>query len=60
MIRYSQIEDLPEDHPLVKQFTKEQGELDAAYQRLIHGIPQAPPAEDSLEYFDHYIAGDRK
>ena len=53
MIKYSQIENLPVDHPLVAQFEKEQAELEQCE------CTCTVCEEGSLEYFDRYIAGDR-
>ena len=54
MINYSQIENLPADHPLVAQFEKEQAELEKC-----ECTCAVCNDEGSLEYFDRYIAGDR-
>jgi hypothetical protein len=58
MIRYSQIENLPETHPLVKQFLAEQDALDKALESA--GPTATIHDESTLEYFDRYMAGDRK
>lgn len=58
MITYSQVENLPEDHELYKQFMKELEDLDKMYSAL--GPPGSPgDDESSQDYFDRYIAGDR-
>lgn len=58
MIRYSQIQNLPESHPLVQEFLAEQDALDRA---LLSAGPTATIYDEStLEYFDRYMAGDRK
>ena len=54
MIRYSQIENLPSDHPMVVQFMKEDQELKDAYVSLPDG--SFDPAEDNPEDY----AGDRR
>jgi hypothetical protein len=57
MIKYSQIEHLPENHPLVIAFMKEQDALDEA---LAAAGPTATIYDDhTLEYFDRFVAGDR-
>jgi hypothetical protein len=59
MIRYSQIENLPPNHPLVLQFEKELKDEDAMYEAMgpmtsnIHD-------EGSMEHFERFVAGDRK
>jgi hypothetical protein len=58
MIRYSQIENLPAEHPLVKQFMKEQDALDAALEAA--GPTATIHDESTLEHFDRFVAGDRK
>lgn len=60
MIRYSQIENLPSDHPLVLAFVKQEREVDECYQQNAYAGPEGQPKEDSLDYFDRYVAGDRK
>jgi hypothetical protein len=56
MILYSQIENLPETHPLVKQFLAEQDALDKA---LESAGPTATIYDDStMEYFHRYMACD--
>jgi hypothetical protein len=57
MITYSQIRNLPKTHPLVKQFLKEQDALDKALEAA--GPTSTIHDEDTMEYFDRYIAGDR-
>jgi len=64
MIYYSQIENLPEDHPLVKQFMAELEAEDAAYEAAYEAdgeVASIAPDEDegSLDHFNRYIAGDR-
>lgn len=56
MIRYREIENLSPDHPMVKAFEKQEKELDDLWESFTQG----EVTEDSLEYFDRYIAGDRK
>lgn len=55
MIKYSQIENLPDNHPLVIQFKKEQAALDNCPCAVCSG----EVAEDSLEHFNKFVAGDR-
>lgn len=57
MIKYSQIENLPEDHPLVQQFVKEQDALDKALEAA--GPDAKYYDEETLEYFNKFMAGDR-
>ena len=56
MILYTDIEGLPEDHPKVIEFMKEQEVMDQCYTESggIHDM-----SEDSIDYFNRYIAGDR-
>ncbi len=58
MIRYSQIENLPPNHPLVLAFEKQCKDEDAMYAAL---GPIGKPSDDeaSSDYFDRYVAGDR-
>ena len=58
MIYYSEIENLPADHPKVIAFMKQEQDLDDAY---MAAGPVSGPNEDeeSKDYFDRYIAGDR-
>lgn len=58
MIRYSQIENLPESHPLVKKFLAEQDALDKALEAA--GPTATIYDESTLEHFDRFVAGDRK
>jgi len=55
VLKYSDVENLPEDHQLVKQFMKEQELLDEMYDEA-HSMDD----EASYDYFNHYIAGDKK
>ena len=57
MIRYSQIEDLPSNHPLVKAFEKQEKDLDDLYATITNDGQEV--TEDTLEYFNRYVAGDR-
>lgn len=58
MIKYSQIEFLPESHPLVQQFLAEQDALDKA---LEAAGPNATIHDDTTwEYFNRFMSGDRK
>jgi hypothetical protein len=57
MIRYSQIENLPETHPLVQQFMKEQDALDKALEAA--GPTATIYDEGTLEHFERFVAGDR-
>ena len=58
MIRYSQIENLPPNHPLVQAFEKQEKDLDDCY---ASAGPIGKPSDDeaSLDYFNRYVAGDR-
>ena len=56
MIRYSEIENLPPNHPKVIAFNKQEKDLDELYENFTQG----EVTEDTQEYFDRYIAGDRK
>lgn len=58
MIYYSQIEDKDADHPLVIAFEEQCRQEEAMYEAL---GPMSGPGEDeeSLDYFNRYIAGDR-
>ncbi len=58
MIRYSQIENLPSNHPLVLAFEKQEKDLDDLYATITNDGQEV--TEDTLEYFDRYVAGDRK
>lgn len=57
MITYKQIENLPNNHPLVEQFRKEMQEFDMFEKRIGDNNPLID--EQSQAYFDRYIAGDR-
>jgi hypothetical protein len=57
MIRWSEIENLSETHPLVQQFIKEQDAMDRALDRA--GPDATIYDEATLDYFNRYIAGDR-
>jgi uncharacterized protein (UPF0371 family) len=57
MIRYSQIENLPSNHPLVLAFEKQEKDLDDLYATITNDGQEV--TEDTLEYFDRYVAGDR-
>lgn len=57
MIKYSQIENLPEDHPLVQQFVKEQDALDKALEAA--GPTATIHDEETMDHFNRFIAGDR-
>ena len=56
MILYTDIEGLPEDHPKVIEFMKEQKDMDDCY---ADGGGIVDMSEDSIDYFNRYIAGDR-
>ena len=58
MIRYSQIENLPPNHPLVLAFEKQCRDEEAMYAAL-GNIGKPSDDEGSLDYFDRYVAGDR-
>jgi hypothetical protein len=55
MIRYSQIENLPPTHPLVLAFEKQERDLDDCYAESTSSVMR----EDSAEYFNRFVAGDR-
>ena len=59
MLRYSDIENLPSDHPLVKQFSKEFDDHQTMMEALTDDLREEKD-ERSLCYFNKYIAGDRK
>jgi uncharacterized protein (UPF0371 family) len=58
MIRYSQIENLPSTHPLVLAFEKQEKDLDDMYASMTNDGQEV--TEDTLEYFNRFVAGDRK
>ena len=58
MIRYSQIENLPEDHPLTQQFIAEQDALDRALEAA--GPTATIYDESTMDYFNRFVAGDKK
>jgi hypothetical protein len=51
-ITYREVEDLDADHPLMLEFLKQCDEMEGVALNPIED-------EESLEYFNHYIAGDR-
>jgi hypothetical protein len=57
MIKYSQVIDLPADHPLYKQFIKEQEEIDTAYSSC--NKEEEEQDEECIDYFNRYMKGDR-
>ena len=57
MLKWREVESLPKDHPKMLQFIKEQNDLNEAYLSCDEEVEED---ESSLEYFDRYIAGDRK
>jgi hypothetical protein len=58
MIRYSQIENLPSTHPLVLAYEKQEKDLDDLYASVTNNGQEV--TDDTQEYFDRYVAGDRK
>lgn len=58
MIYYSQIEDKDPNHPLVIAFEEQCRKEEEMYEAL---GPVSGPSEDeqSIDYFNHYVAGDR-
>jgi len=58
MIRYSQIENLPSNHPLVLAFMKQEKDLDDLWDTVTNNGQEV--TEDTQEYFDRFVAGDRK
>jgi hypothetical protein len=59
MIKYNEIEGLQADHPKVKAFIAQEKLLDTHYASMLFMDPNAVMTENSLEYFNRYIAGDR-
>jgi hypothetical protein len=59
MITYSEIENLPADHPKVKQFEKELADMDAAYMACGPDNGPAGADEGGYDHFNRYQAGDR-
>lgn len=71
MLTYMDIENLPKDHPKVKQFLTELAENDPIFAAVVNdGInPELVDDpicsifnltdEESFDYFNRYIAGDR-
>lgn len=58
MLTYFDVQDLPADHPLVKQFMAELAVDDLMHEELAKG--ENPLADEaSGDYFDRFIAGDR-
>ena len=57
MITYNQIKNLPNNHPLVKQFQRELQDFEMYEKRV--GDKNLLADEESKAYFDRYIAGDR-
>lgn len=55
MVRYSDIEHLPADHPMVKEFEAEAEKEALSFESMVPN----PEDEQSFEYFNQYIAGDR-
>lgn len=58
MIRYSEVENLPYDHPKFLAFVAEQDALDKALEAA--GPTATIYDESTLEHFDRFVAGDRK
>lgn len=56
-LTYGDIKDLPTDHPDSIRFMKELQEQEDAYKGYTTG--SGLDDEESLEYFNRYIAGDR-
>ena len=59
MIRYSQIENLPADHPLVLAFEKQVKDEDTMFESL-GPVTSNIYDEGSMEHFNRFVAGDRK
>jgi hypothetical protein len=55
MIKYSEIEHLPLDHPLMLQFMKQERDLEV-YKETSRDCGMD---EESMEYFNRYVAGDK-
>lgn len=59
MLTYKEIENLPPDHPKVKQFIQEVEENDIIFATVMQDYFHSMNDEESLDYFNRYIAGDR-
>ena len=59
MLRYSDIENLPPNHPLVKQFSKECDDHQTLMEALTESMCDELHDEQSLSYLNKYVAGDR-
>jgi hypothetical protein len=59
VIRYSDIEGLPDQHPLVNQFNAQCDDHQTMMEALTDDLREEKD-ESSLCYFNKYIAGDRK
>ena len=57
-LKYTDIANLPTSHPDYIRFMKEINDLDQAYADA-GDLGSIHDDEESLEYFDHFIAGDR-
>jgi hypothetical protein len=57
MIKYTEIENLPKEHPLVVKFWEQERKMDEL--NLGEEITSGLEDEESLVYFDRYVAGDR-
>jgi hypothetical protein len=57
-MRYRDIENLPEDDPRVAEFWKEVQKMEAMYiaEQFTYNLDD----EQSLDYFNRFIAGDRR
>lgn len=57
MLTYRDVENLPKDHPLMIKFWEELKKMEDAYigEQFSHNLDD----EQSLDYFNRYIAGDR-
>jgi hypothetical protein len=65
MIKYTEIENLPANHPLVLEFMKQEAERELEYARNYQETIKRSVMDDyyfednSLDHFNRYIAGDR-
>jgi hypothetical protein len=58
-IRYSEIMNLPDDHPKSIEFMRQLNEQDKCYGESFNGHSVLND-EDSVDYFNKFVAGDRK
>jgi len=58
-LTYRDVMDLPADHPKSLQFMKELKDMDECYSESDYNGSSVYSDEDSLDYFNRFIAGDR-